>query len=149
MFISSGKTSPYFGDPLESQLRDDEKVPIVLVAAKEDIFSQIRDALADSNLALLAAETTHAAIALVERLKSEFDLAIIELELPDFGAWDLLRQLHWQSQRLVKIIAITSLYFEPELDKELDVTAVVPKALPPEEWRRTVEAVLGMSENTC
>ena len=56
---------------------ESEKSSIVLVAAKEDVLNNLRDALADTNLALLHAQTKHEAIALVGRLKSEIDLAII------------------------------------------------------------------------
>jgi response regulator RpfG family c-di-GMP phosphodiesterase len=130
-------------------LRDDEKVPIVLVAAKEEILNNITDALADTNLALLHAQTKHEAVALLELMTSEVDLAIVELELPDFGAWDLLRKLSWQSQTPVKVIVTTSLYPEPELEKEIGVAVVVPKGIPSEDWRRTVETVMGKSvENT-
>jgi DNA-binding NarL/FixJ family response regulator len=124
---------------------DGEK--IVLVAAQESVFNKIRDALADTTPVLLHAQTKHEAIGLIERLKNEIDLAIVELELPDFGAWDLLRQLSWQSQKPVKIIATTSLYPEPEVEEEIGVVAVVPKAIPPEEWRQTVETVMGKSQS--
>jgi response regulator RpfG family c-di-GMP phosphodiesterase len=127
-------------------LSDDEKVPIVLVAAKEEIVNNIRDALADTNLALLHAQTKHEAIALLDLMTSQVDLAIVELELPEFGAWDLLRRLTWQSPKPVKVIATTLLYPEPELEKEIGVVAVVPKVIPPEEWRQTVETVMGKSQ---
>jgi DNA-binding response OmpR family regulator len=129
-------------------LRDDEKVPIVLVAVKEDILNNITDALADTNLALLHAHTKHEAIALLDLMTSQVDLAIVELELPEFGAWDLLRKLTWQSQQPMKVIATTLLYPEPVLEKEIGVVAVVPKVIPPEEWRRTVETVLRTNETS-
>jgi DNA-binding response OmpR family regulator len=124
-------------------MRDVEDAVIILVATQENVFSTIRDALADTTPALLYAQTKHEAFALVERLRNSVDLAIVDLELPEFGALDLLRKLSWQSHNPVKIIATTLLYPEPELDKELGVVAVVPKVLPPGEWRRTVETVLG------
>ena len=58
-----------------------ERSGIVLVVAKEEVFNYIRDALADTTLALLHAQTKHDALALLERLKSTMDLAIVELEL--------------------------------------------------------------------
>ena len=57
-------------------MRDNERVPIVLVAAKADVLHNITDALSDTDIALLYAETKHEAIALLERLKNEIDLAI-------------------------------------------------------------------------
>jgi DNA-binding response OmpR family regulator len=143
--MSGGNTSPYF-DHVGVSMRDiDDDVVIILVATQENIFNNIRDALAETTAALLHAQTNHDAIALVERLRNGVDLAIVELELPDFGAWDLLRKLSWRSHNPVKVIATTVLYPEPELDKELGVVAVVPKVIPPEEWRRTVETALGKS----
>ena len=130
-------------------MRDDERVPIVLVAAKADVLNNIKDALSDTDIALLYAETKHEAIALLECLKNEIDLVIIELELPDFGAWEIIRQFRRRRlQKPLKILATTSLYDSLELDDVLGrgIDAVVPKGLPPEDWRRTVEIALGKSE---
>jgi CheY-like chemotaxis protein len=130
---------------------DSDKTAFVLIAAKEDLLNNLRDALTDTNLALLHAQTRLEAIAILEQLKSQIDLAIIELELPDFDGWDLIRRLTFLPTKPVKIIATTSMYPEPlfEKIKELGVDAVVPKAIPAETWRKTVEAVLGKTENTA
>jgi DNA-binding NarL/FixJ family response regulator len=130
-------------------MRDGEKVPIVLVAAKGDVLDNIRDALAHSNLAVLSEQTKDGAIALLERLTCEIDIAIIEVELPDFAS-DLIRQLTWRRQKPLKIIATTSLYPEPVLArvKKLGVDVVVPKAISPDGWRQMVERALGKTENT-
>jgi len=123
----------------------DGETGIVLVAAKEDVLNNIRDALAETNLALLHATTKEEAIALLERLRSGIDIAIVELELPNLGGWELIRQLTWRPQKPVKIIATTSVYRERffEKVKELGVDEVVRAAIPAEAWRRTVETVLG------
>ena len=125
-------------------MRVSEKALIVLVAAKEELLNDLIDALADSNVALLHASTKQEAIALLERLKSEINIAIVELELPDFGGWDLIRQLTFLPNKPVKIIATTSVYPEPffEKIKEIGVDAVAPKTMPAEAWVKTVEAVL-------
>jgi DNA-binding NarL/FixJ family response regulator len=130
-------------------MSDGEKVPIVLIAANEDVLNNVRDALMDK-LELLHAQTKDEAIALLEGMKSDIDLAIIELELPDFGAWDLIRQLTRHQHKPLKIIATTSLYPSPLLEKAggLGFDAVVPKGIPPEDWRRTVETVLGTNETS-
>src|SRR5260221_5289763 len=126
-----------------------ETVGIVLVAAKEDLLSNLRDALAETNLALLHASTKEEAIALLQRLKSQIDLAIIDLDLSDLGGWDLIKQLTWRPQKPVKIIATTSVYPEGFFGnvKELGVDEVVRVAIPAEAWRRTVETVLGKNGN--
>jgi len=107
-------------------MSDGEKVVVVLVAAKQDLHSYLRDALAETNLALLHASTKEEAVAVLERLKSQIDLAIIELELPDLGGWDLIRQLTWQPKKPMKIIATTSVFPEPFFGKvkELGVDEV-------------------------
>ena len=121
-----------------------EKAPIVLVAASQDTLRSIRDALTDTNLALLHAKTKDEAIAVLKRLKFKIDLAIVELEFSNFDSWDLIRRLKGLSENPVKIIATTSMYPEPFFGKikATGVDAVVPIAIPPEKWRKTVEAVL-------
>jgi len=120
------------------------KTILVLVAAKEDLRTKLTEALADTNLALLHAETQQEAIALLERLRSDIDLAIIQLELAELGAWDLIEQLTRPSRKPLKIIATTSVYPEKVSGRvrELGVDAVVQEAMPPDEWRKTVEAIL-------
>jgi DNA-binding response OmpR family regulator len=126
-------------------MRESEKAPVVLVAAKEDLLNNLRDALANTNFALLHASTKQAAIALLERLRSEISLAIVELELPDFDGWDLIRQLSFLKP--MKIIATTSVYPERFFGKikEIGVDAVVATAIPSEAWLKTVEGVLAKS----
>ena len=125
-------------------MRESEKGPVVLVAAKEDLLNDLKDALSNTNFLLLHAPTKQEAIVLLERLRSEINIAIVELELPDFGGWDLIRQLTFLPDRPVKIIATTSIYPEPFFGKikEIGVDAVVGKAIPNEAWRRTVLTVL-------
>jgi CheY-like chemotaxis protein len=130
-------------------MQDGERVPVVLVAAKGDVLNNIRDALGNINVALLCVQTKHRAIALLGRLTFDIDLLIIELELPGFDAWALIRQFTWRPEKPMKIIA-TSMHPKVMLGRvrERGILAVVSKATPPEEWRRTVETVLGTSKHT-
>jgi DNA-binding response OmpR family regulator len=74
--------------------------------------------------------------------------AIIELELPLLSGLDLIWRLVKRKQpKPLKIIATTStgVLNGPLLEnvvKELGVDAVVRKPIPPQNWRKTVEAVL-------
>ena len=131
-------------------MHDGEKAAVVLVAANKEFLNDLRDALANTNFLLLHASTKQEANAVLERVKSDIDIAIVELELPDFGGWDLIRQLTLLPNRPVKLIATTSMFPEPFFGKikEIGVDAVVAKAIPPEAWLKTVEAVLGKNENT-
>ena len=117
---------------------------IVLVAANLDLSEELSDILADADIALLQAQSKQEAIAMLGLLKSQFDLAIIDLGLPDFDGWDLIEQLTRPPGRAVKTIAATSAYSE-ELAKQirqLGADAVVPRAIAPQKWRRVVEAAL-------
>ena len=127
---------------------DGEKPSIVMVAVEENLLNNLRGALAHANLALLHAHSKQEAIALLERLKSEIKLAIVELELPNFAGWDLIRRFTFQKP--LKIIATTSAYPESlfEKIKGIGVDAVVPKAIASEVWLKTVEKVLQVNEGT-
>jgi len=129
-------------------MRDSEKAPVVLVAANQDFLNDLRNALEDTNLSLLHAPSKTEAMTLLERLKSRIELAIIELELPEFGAWDLIRKLTFEKP--LKIIATTSTFPETFFGKikDIGVDVVVAKAIPAEAWRKTVEEALGENENT-
>jgi len=129
-------------------MRDGENVAMVLVAGNEDFLNKLRDALANTNVALLHAETQRDAITLLERLRSEIRLAIVQLE--QSNGWGLIGALTRHPKKPVKIIATTAVYPAPVLGKLIDlgVDAAVPEGIPPDEWRKTVEAVLGKNERS-
>ena len=131
-------------------MRDSEKAPVVLVAANKEFLNDLRNALEDTNLSLLHAQTKTEAITLLERLTSKIQLAIVELELPDFCGWDLIRQLTLLPNKPMKLIATTSMFPEHFFGKikDIGVDVVVAKAIPAEAWRKTVEEALGENENT-
>jgi len=123
---------------------DGESAPIVLVAAREELLNKLRNALADT-VGLLHAETHRDAITLLERLRSEIGLAIVELEHPD--GWDLIEELT-RTPKSLKVIATTSADPAPVLGEIMDlgIDALVPVTMAPEEWRKTVQAVLRHNE---
>jgi DNA-binding NarL/FixJ family response regulator len=118
-----------------------ENAPIVLVAAREELVNKLRDVLAGA-VGLLHAETHLEAITLLERLRTEISLAIVQLE--HSNGWDLIGELT-RPPKFLKIIATTSVYPAHVLEKvkNLGVDAVVPETVQPEEWRKMVETVLG------
>ena|ERR1022692_783741 len=124
-------------------MRNGENARLVLVAAKEDLLDNLRDALADTNFELLHAPTKEEALALLERLRSEIHIAIVELELQDFDGWDLIRRITFRAEKPVKIIATTSTYPESffEKIKAIGVDRVVTKTISPEAWHKAVEGV--------
>jgi CheY-like chemotaxis protein len=128
-----------------------EKFPIVLIAAKEELVSTISDALANAKLELLFAQTKHEVIALLQGLKGQIDLAIVQIELENVGNWDLITELTRIPRKVEKVIATTSLYPERTLRrlKGLGVDITLPKGTPPKKWRKTVEAVLLRNESSA
>ena len=121
----------------------------ILVADRSDGFvDTLKAELAATNLALLHAKNGEEAVYLLELLESEIELAIIELELPLLSGLDLIWRLIRRKQpKPLKIIATTSttVLNAPLLEKvveQLGVDAVVRKPIPPQKWRKTVEAVL-------
>ena len=121
----------------------------ILVADRSDDFvDNLEEALAATNYALLHTKNGEEAAYLLEILKSEIKLAIIELELPLLSGLDLIWSLARRKQpKPLKIIATTStaVLNGPLLEnvvKQLGVDAVVRKPAPPQKWRKTVEAVL-------
>jgi CheY-like chemotaxis protein len=121
----------------------------ILVADRSDGFvDSLKAALAATNYPLLHAKNGEEAVYLLELLKSEIKLAIIELDLPLLSGLDLIWRLVKRKQpKPLKIIATTStaVLNGPLLEnvvKKLGVDAVVRKPIPPQKWRKTVEAVL-------
>jgi CheY-like chemotaxis protein len=124
-------------------MRDGEKVPIVLIAAKEFWLNNISHALADANVELLCAETKHEAIGPLERIMCELDLTVVELALPDVDSWGLIKQLRQGLQKPVTITTTTAVN-SPAIPaipaivvgavRELGVYAIVPKATQAEGW---------------
>ena len=118
---------------------------ILIADRHEELLNTLNEQLAATNYALLHAKTGEEAMAFLERLKSRVELAIIDLELPDFGGWDLIGHLNLHDRKPTRIIATTSMYPQAILEekmKELGVDAVVRKPIPHEEWRTTLEAVM-------
>jgi CheY-like chemotaxis protein len=67
---------------------------ILIADHHEDVLNVLKEQLATTNYALLHARNGEEAIALLERLKSKIELAIIDLELPDFSGWGPYRAAH-------------------------------------------------------
>jgi CheY-like chemotaxis protein len=122
------------------------KSRFILVADTSDAFLDIlKSELATTSFALLHAKNGQEAIDYLELLKSEIDLAIIELELPVVSGLDVIWRLLRQEQpKPTKIIA-TSAVDAPLLKQvvqELGVAAVVQTPIPAQSWRKVLEGVL-------
>jgi CheY-like chemotaxis protein len=117
---------------------------ILIADRHEDVPNTLEEILTATNYALLHAKSGDEAIAFLEQLKSRIELAIIDLELPDFGGWDLIGRLTVHERKPVKIIATTASNSKALVEKmkELGVDAVVRKPMPHEDWRATLETAL-------
>ena len=118
----------------------------ILVADTSDTFLDIlKEELATTDYKWLHAKDGQKAIDYLELLKSEIELAIIELELPGVRGLDVIWRLVRQEQlKPTKIIA-TSAVEDPILKKvlkELGVAVVVQMPIPVQGWRKIIEAVL-------
>jgi CheY-like chemotaxis protein len=121
---------------------------ILIADRQEDLLNVLKEELAATNYALLHAINGEEAVAFLEQLKSRIELAIIDLELPDFGGWDLIGQLTLHDRKPLKIIATTSIRSKALLKKikALGVDAVVQKPAAHEDWRTTLETVLAQAQ---
>lgn len=119
-------------------------ITILIADHHEDVLNILKEQLGETDYALLHARNGAEAIALLERLKSQIELAIIDLELPDFGGWDLIGRLTHHKRKPIKIIATSSIHTQAVLEKikEMGVDAVVRKPIPSEDWRTTLETVI-------
>jgi CheY-like chemotaxis protein len=117
---------------------------ILIADDSDDVLNILKEQLATTNYILLHARSGEEAIALLERLKSQIELAIIDLELPELSGWDLIGRLTLHDRKPIKIIATTSIYPQSVLEKmkEMGVDAVVRKPIPNEQWSTTLEKVL-------
>ena len=118
----------------------------ILVADTSDAFLDIlREELVTTDYALLHAKNGQEAIDYLELLKSEIDLAIIELELPVVSGLDVIWRLVRRKQPKPTRIIATSAVDVPLLKqvvKELGVDAVVQIPIPVQGWRKIIEALL-------
>jgi DNA-binding response OmpR family regulator len=133
------------------------KSRFILVADTSDAFLDIlKNELATTDFALLHAKNGQEAIDYLELLKSEIELAIIELELPVVSGLDVIVELARRKQTKPTKIIATSAVDVPvpkQVVKQLGVAAVVQRPKPGQGWRKIIEAVLrkelsGYSQDT-
>src|SRR5947207_9313079 len=118
---------------------------IILVADSGCLDSSLKEALAPTGYALLHVSNPREAIATLDLLSSEILLAVIEARFLAENGCDLIRWLERRGQRKQVKIILTTIRDRPlsaEVMKELGGHALVCKPMPPEEWRKTVDAVL-------
>ena len=123
------------------------KTRFILVAHTSDAFLGIlKKELATTDYALLHAKDGQEAIDYLDLLKSEIDLAIIELELPVVSGldviWQLVRRKHAKTTKIIATSAVDVPLLK-QVVKQLGVAAVVQSPKPVQGWRKIIEVVLG------
>jgi len=118
----------------------------ILLADSSDAFVDIlREELATTDYALLHAKDGEEAIHYLELLKSEIDVAIIQLELPFvnglYAIWRLVRRKQPKPTRIIATSAL-DLPLLKQVVTELAVDAVVHTPMTVQGWRKTIETVL-------
>jgi CheY-like chemotaxis protein len=110
---------------------------IVLIAdSSETLFRSLHDAFETTDYAFVYARNGEEAIRLHDLLKSEIDLAIIELELPASSGFDVIERFTRRGPKPRKIIATSSIFPQSFLEhvRSLGVDAVVRKPITLQAW---------------
>ena len=120
---------------------------IILVADSNDGFldSSLEEALEPTDYALLHVRNGLEAVATLELLKSDIELAIIEERFSEVNGFDLIGRLGIRDQTKPVKIIMTTVYdrpLSPQIVRQLGGDAVVCKPIPPDEWRKAVDTVL-------
>jgi CheY-like chemotaxis protein len=117
----------------------------ILIADTSGILAEtLKQELATTTYALLHAKDGQEAIDYLELLR--FDLVIIALELPVVSGLDVIWRLVTKKHPKHTRIIATSYVEIPKLKravKKFGVDAVIRVPLPGQEWRKTIESVLG------
>jgi CheY-like chemotaxis protein len=110
---------------------------IILIAdSSEALFNSLQDALETTDYACVYARNGEEAIRLHDLLKSEIDLAIIELELPASGGFEVIEQFTQRGPKPRKIVATSSIFPPSFLEhvRRLGVDAAVRKPTTTQAW---------------
>src|SRR5215510_12602531 len=110
---------------------------LILIADRSELFfSSLHNALETTDYAFVHARNGEEAMRLHDLLKSEIDLAIIELELPASGGFDVIERFTQRGPKPKKIIATSSIFPQSFLEhvKSLGVDAVVRKPITLQAW---------------
>ena len=108
----------------------------VLVVEDEAVFRKIiARNLAAHGCEVLEAETAGEAI---ERLSSEPDLILLDINLPDRSGWDVFRHLQ-QNGREIPVVIVSAVRVSPERLAEFRPLGYLPKPFPLDALLRIVQ----------
>ncbi len=122
--------------PLRNMDNTSNPAIILIADSSEALFNSLQDALETTDYAFVYARNAEEAIRLHDLLKSEIDLAIIELELPASGGFEVIERFTQRGPKPRKIIATSSIFPQALLEqvRPLGVDAVVRKPITLQAW---------------
>jgi DNA-binding NarL/FixJ family response regulator len=122
---------------------------ILIVDNEDEVVKSLRTTLASTDYVLLQAETGNTALSVLSLLKSDIDLAIIDLDLPndDGLAISLLKILG--RRKTTKIIVKTSRQDQPFLEQVtyFGIDAIVLKPISEDRLIKTIQTTLSGRRN--
>jgi CheY-like chemotaxis protein len=122
---------------VERNMDNNSNPAIILIAdSSEAFFNSLQDALKTTDYAFVYASNGEEALRLHDLLKSEIELAIIELELPASGGFEVIERFTQRGPKPRKIIATSSIFPQSFLEhvRCLGVDAVVRKPITLQAW---------------
>jgi DNA-binding response OmpR family regulator len=117
---------------------------VLIVDGEDEVPETVRNALQFTDYVILQAKNGDEALAVLSRLKSNIDLMIIDLELPNIEGLVIRLLTIFGRRNTTKIIVKTSRRNEPFLEQvsSLGADAIVFKPMSGEQLTRTVQATL-------
>lgn len=121
---------------------DNTSNPVILIAdSSESFFDSLQATLETTDYACVHARNGEEAIRFHDLLKSEIDVAIIELELPTSGGCEVIKRFNQCGRKPRKIIATSSIFPDSFLQQVRfqGVDAVVRKPIGLQAWLQLIK----------
>jgi CheY-like chemotaxis protein len=122
---------------------------ILLIDDDPGFVIETEKMLADAGYRVVHASDGTRAVRLLEELRSDVDLAIIDLALPGVNGFELIGALA-RRPNSVKIIATTGIFSDLQLESATALGAHaalrkprLPKAIPRQQWLTTIQQLIG------
>jgi two-component system, NtrC family, C4-dicarboxylate transport response regulator DctD len=120
---------------------------IVLIIDDDQSFRlSVAQVLAESGYQVLQAGDAKSAYDLLERLREQVNVVIVDLALPGISGFEVIGLLEKRAPQM-KVIATSAIYKPPYLEVALELGAhlSMPKPTDPNEWVRIVSDALAAS----
>jgi CheY-like chemotaxis protein len=125
---------------------------ILLIDDDAEFRREIEKMLVGASYRVIQAPDGIRAIRLIEEMRDEIDLAIVDLALPGLNGFELIGALS-RRPNSVKILATTTVFNDSVLDSTTALGAHatmrkprVAKGLPHDQWLNTIQQLIGGAE---